>query len=488
MFRGNRQIILLINFIILFLLNTIANSSPLEYYIEFPDKGIDTISEEIKAPYTSEFNNDEFISEEDFFNDSSDDSDFSEIKETSWKGQGEIALESRLFKNDHDSLTEDNGLSVFSRIEAAYEKDTIKMVLRGFSRIDQKDQDRDFIALEDAYVQLSFKQNRHLKVSFGSKLFNWSATEAFHPADVINSRNYDSDIEQLEKKGEFFFSITNKIFDMYTTLYFFPHYESPEFPGKHSRTGYGYQLEKPVWVEGNNQDDIKQDPWGFQGGIGISKSFDNSDLFFHIIYHMDRDRPLIESKINISSSGISYSLIPHYFRVLQYGVTYQHAFKNFVFKYESAYRDYISDDFEIQTVRGIQKQKDHGLTALGLEFPFSYENGQETFIFWETQYLWGTNGEQREELNVFQNDMMLGFRHAINDMMGKEIYGSIIFDLERNKELVYALKYTQRLSDIWKIKLGFRIYDAPVKQGSPIIGLQSLHDDNFIYFNLIRYF
>ena len=473
--------------------------SPLEYFIEFPENSRNEKKEELQSSETNNLNNYEFndnelndseiVSEEDFINDnSSDDSLFSDFQETFWKNQGEIAIESRLFKNDHNSFSEDSGLSVFSRLETRYEKDSLKLVLRGFARIDQKDQDRDFLALEDAYVQLTFNLNKELKLSFGSKLFNWSTTEAFHPADVINSRNFDSDIEQLEKKGELFLSISTKIFDTYTSLYYFPHYESPEYPGKFSRAGYGYKLEKPVWVEGNSKEDIKQNPWGYQAGIEISKNIADSDFSFHIIYHMDRDRPIIESRINLSPLGATYRLIPHYFKVLQYGFTYQKVFNTFVLKCESAFRNYIEDDFEIQTVSGLKKQKDHGLTALGFEFPFAYENGQETFIFWETQYLWGTDGKKREELNVFQNDMMLGFRHAINDMMGKEIYGSLIFDMERHKELVYALKYTQRLSDIWKIKMGFRIYDAPEEPGSPVLGLQSLHEDNFIYFNLIRYF
>ena len=33
-------------------------------------------------------------------------------------------------------------------------------------------------------------------------IVNWTATEAFHPADVINARNLDSDLENLEKLGE----------------------------------------------------------------------------------------------------------------------------------------------------------------------------------------------------------------------------------------------------------------------------------------------
>jgi len=119
-----------------------------------------------------------------------------------WSGQGEVAFEFRKFKDDNVATTKDTGAAIFTRLETKYESDVSKHVLRFFSRVDPKDSDRDFVTFEDAYLSNRLGESQGIKVLAGYKLFNWTATEAFHPADQINSRNYDSDLENLEKKGE----------------------------------------------------------------------------------------------------------------------------------------------------------------------------------------------------------------------------------------------------------------------------------------------
>ena len=98
-----------------------------------------------------------------------------------------------VFKDDNKTQTIDSGVAVFSRFDGRYEFNSILLQVRGFGRIDQRDENRGFIAAEDAYIEFDADIWRFL---FGYRLYNWSATEAFHPADIINSRNWDSDIEK----------------------------------------------------------------------------------------------------------------------------------------------------------------------------------------------------------------------------------------------------------------------------------------------------
>ena len=127
---------------------------------------------------------------------------FAFIGEGEWSGSGEINLQARQFKDDKLETTEDTGLAVLTKVEEKYVGERSKHLFRGFVRIDEKDRDRDLMRVEDAYFSWRLGEQQSYKLLVGYKIFNWTATEAFHPADMVNSRNYDSDLENLEKIGE----------------------------------------------------------------------------------------------------------------------------------------------------------------------------------------------------------------------------------------------------------------------------------------------
>ena len=96
---------------------------------------------------------------------------------------------------------------------------------------------------KDAHFYKTIGQEERYKVLAGYKVFNWSATEAFHPVDTINSRNNDGDLESLEKKGELTLEFEAAILeDGLLNFYYWPRFEDPEFPGKNSRVGTGFTL------------------------------------------------------------------------------------------------------------------------------------------------------------------------------------------------------------------------------------------------------
>ena len=66
-------------------------------------------------------------------------------------------------------------------------------------------------------------------------MVNWTATEAFHPADVINSRYLDSNVENFEKLGEAMVSFKWDVGDGNLTGYFIPFVMDPIMPSRRSR-------------------------------------------------------------------------------------------------------------------------------------------------------------------------------------------------------------------------------------------------------------
>jgi hypothetical protein len=414
--------------------------------------------------------------------------------EGEWSGQGETAFQYRAFEDDNNNSTQDIGLAIFTRLESQYEGESSRHVFRGFGRVDEKDKDRDLIRLEDAYFSWRLGPEQSWKFLVGYKIFNWTATEAFHPADMVNSRNYDSDLENLEKMGEFTVEL-EKEFDLGTfSLYLWPQFEEPFFPGNRSRLGVdsGFTLARAKVVQGSEVKERRI----MQYGTRLSLALDFMDLSFHAMRQVDRYFPLFGTKdfafvpvtkatpLGIAPTSSDFSA--HYFMKTQYGLTAQIPWNGFNFKFEGAYRVF-DNDLTFLTARGLRTTSDHTDTAAGVDYTMNFDNGAETIFLFEVSSIFGVSRDARAELSTFQKDALIGFRHSFGDVMGSELIMTFIKDIERDNEKLLNISFTRRLSDSWKFNTGIRIYDAPVKT-TLATGLEFLDQADHAFFNLSRYF
>lgn len=404
---------------------------------------------------------------------------------------GEIKAELRQFKDDEVNKTVDKAIAGKFRAELKYSGENYNANFRGYALVDTEDNDRNTTTIEDLYFTYFFNEDETVSLTAGYKIFNWSATEAFHPADVINSRNLDSNIESLDKIGEphieGYFETSIGSF----SLFYFPYAINPKYPGKNSRLGVGKDIRAPIWVTSNTKSTPKN--WHHQGALRFSKTIGSGDLTLHAIHHMNRMNPIVGLDITYKeimgfSAPVRIDYTPYFFKALQLGGTYQHAIEGgWLIKAEGAFRDFYHNEVNIQTPRGYRSPKDHGLLALGVEYVMSHDIGYESNLVLEAQSVLGQGRSTRSELSLFQRDIMLGYRLAFNDTMGKELFVSLIKDIERKNETLYNFYYTQRLSDDWKVKMGFRVYDAPMKGDYPI-GLEAYHNSHYVFLNLSRFF
>jgi len=402
-------------------------------------------------------------------------------EESAFSGQGEVAFEFRQFQSDDKNESIDQGLSMFSRVEVRYENMGMSNVFRFFSRVDQKDNDRSILAIEDAYASYSWGEEEEWKVLAGFQIFNWSQTEAFHPADVVNSRNLDSELENLEKIGEFTFELERKILDGSLNVFFWPRVEDPRFPGIGSRAGAGIDFEKPVFVDGT--DKTNNSRYQNQYGLRLTQTFGDSDFSFHYLNHFDRN----QFQLGLDSNG---NVAPHYFRVTQLGGSFLHTWDAFIFKLEAANRSFEADVGAVLinpvTFQATQnKPIDHNEVAFGIEYILPFDSGEELSFFFEGQTILGTSVEERQTISIFQHDLFFGGRFAFNDVMGTELFTSLIYDLERSGEYIFNVNITRRLTDEWKFKSGYRHYQSE-KEGTQ--GLEVFNGDSYFFFNLNRFF
>jgi len=408
-----------------------------------------------------------------------------------WDSRGEVALEARQFKNDHNRLTKDQGLAISSRLELSFGEGADKARLRGLGRVDKHDKSRDVLLLEDAYLSHQFEGEREIKMLAGYKVFNWSATEVFHPSDVINSRNYDSNLENLDKIGELTFEIQSNLLGGVWSAYYWPRYERPRFPGAVSRLGFGSNLPKPVFIDSSNNQEIR-DRQGLQYGIRGDYQIAGADVGLYFLDHMDRMHAFVGTNnytVHPSAGLIPLEtpVIPYFFRVQEAGATIQWAVGSMVLKLESSARFY-PEVTTLYTLNGLRQPRDHQEVAGGMEYTWTLTGGQELMLMIEATTVTGVGVQGRRDVTAFQRDGMIGFRLAMNDVASSEYSVIAIKDLELAKEEFYTFKYSRRLGDSFSLAVGGRIYEAPPSGSRLPLGLQLYHRDNQGFFTLTRFF
>lgn len=394
-----------------------------------------------------------------------------------WKSKGEVSIETRQFDDDGSDLTEDSNYGLFTRLETRWRQGPWRFQVRGFGRIDRTDESRDLAAFEEAWFGYR-KSGWDIRAGF--QMLNWTATEAFHPADVMNSRNLDSNIENPEKLGELMLSVSRRIGQGSLTLYGMPRYEEPVFAESSSRLSFipaGFTVLDPIWLEDNGK--IASDSYGEQYGLRFTQTIGDADIGIHYLDHMDRQFPLFQ--VDAQTGSIQ----PIYLRVEDLGLTYSHVLGSWLLKVEYAYKD-----FQDQTSRAVFafNQVDHQQAAFGLEYGWNGSSGSETTLIIEGQTLLDATEQERSQLSAFQRDALLGVRHAWNDVMGRELLVTLIGDLEKSEQYLLNLSYTQRLSDTWSIETGLRYIEAEPEPGRFPEGLENLDQADQVFLTISKFF
>jgi hypothetical protein len=395
-----------------------------------------------------------------------------------WTSKGELGLDGRLFRDDDDPLTVDKGLGLQGRLELRHRHGPFDQKVRVFGRVDQFDQLRSTLAWEEAFVQVG---SERVRLRIGLDLVNWTATEAFHPADVINARNLDSDLENLEKLGEPMVALLLRPFEETTvTLLAMPYRSEPIFPSPRSRLNFvpGVNLRGTRQMV-DRQGRLTDDNWGPQAAIVIRQVLGPADLTVHALEHMDRSQPMVRA-------GPAPILL--FQTVRQLGGTYQHAIGALLIKLEGAYRHFVDPKEPLPGIplTALTVLPDHGELAAGLEWGITHQGGPESTLLLEGQTLLGVASEQvRAALSLFQRDVLLGYRLGLNDESGKELLLSAIFDLDRIGESLVNLTYQQRLGDTWTVRAGLRLFQG--KAGDPGF-LAPLRNADHLRLTLIRHF
>jgi hypothetical protein len=414
-------------------------------------------------------------------------------QDSPWSSRGEVALESRAFwegerSADVDAITPDQGLGLLGRLEVRHRHGRFEEKVRAFGRLDHYDEGRSTFIVEEAWGQA---QGERWRLRLGADVINWTATEPFHPADVINARNWDSDLENFEKVGEPMAAVQVRLFEGTTlSAFYMPRYTATRPTSRRSRLHFGLPgLPLPPRALVDRNGAFTDSDWGHQGAVSVRQVFGGADLNLHAIEHMDRSQPW--------PSTLMPALV--YQTVRQVGGTYQHVLGPFIVKLEGAYRAFVDLAAPEDSSYGVPPERDHGAVAAGLEYGLAHERGSESTFILEGQALIGPRDPAvRRALTPFQRDVLAAYRYALNDEAGRELMAGVLldldearglFDADRGAEYVVTLSYQQRLGETWTVKAGLRLFQAqaPPEMEVPR-GLQALRHADHVRLTLTRHF
>ena len=359
--------------------------------------------------------------------------------------RGSVSLEGRGFQPDEFAETEDYGVALTTQIEInTRPTPSLGFVGRGLARLDAIDKNRNIATVEDAYGGYSLGP---VTLRIGAQILNWTATEAFHPADIVNSRNFDSDLESPEKIGEPMVELRLRILRGHLSAYYMPLRLPSRLPGNTSRLSpfgpnpAGLELGDTLWVDRNGK--TSDSVFAHQGALYLSQTIGKADIGIHVVDHNDRSKPTFTL---VGGEGV---VRPTYHTVTQLGLTYTQVLGSLIVKLEGAQRWYRQPDPD--AAMDVDAQVDHAQVAGGLEYGWTTEAGHSAAVLLEGQTIVLRDREVARQLDVLQGDVLLAYRHAFNDSKGRELRLGLLADFERPSEYVASVRWAQSMTDVWSV-------------------------------------
>jgi len=325
----------------------------------------------------------------------------------------------------------------------------------GFLRLDAHDGRRSHVDIRE--LGLLYLGDGVTAFAGIGKVF-WGVTEVNHLVDIINQDDAVEDIDREDKLGQPMVNFTLEGVWGSLDLFYLPRFRERTFPGDDAR------LRGPLPVSSDATFESGAGVWHQDFALRWSRPFGSFDLGTSFFRGTSRE-PRFQVETDTQNSAF---LRPHYDVIDQVGVDVQWTGDAALLKLEAITRGGHGDRF-VAATGGIEYtvyQLLAGNSDLGLLAEFMVD---------------GRNADAPP--TVFDNDVFVGFRWALNDVHDTSILGGPVIDYETGEMLV-LVEAARRLGDDWRFELEARIF-ANTAADAPTSGIKR---DGFVALRLSRYF
>lgn len=338
---------------------------------------------------------------------------------------GNITLEGRYFSEEPKyPAQQEHNASVVLEPELYHTFDNGAIFqLKPFVRLDSNEDQRNHWDIREANIVYPAEE---WEMQIGiSKVF-WGASEFVHLVDIINQTDSVENFGGEEKLGQPMLRFTVPQDRGMFEFFLLPWFRERTFPGEQDR------LRSEPIIDTNHpvyESAAEQSHPDF--AMRYSHTFSNADAGLYHFIGTSREPDLI-----LGGDQFNPVLRPYYSQIGQTGMDVQIVAGDWLLKGEALYR----------TGQG----RSFAAAVCGFEYTFYgiAESRADLGIIGE--YLFDDRADK--SLTVFTNDVIGGFRLALNDIAGTELLAGIMKDIEFSTSL-FSLEANRRLTEHLKVHL-----------------------------------
>jgi len=374
-----------------------------------------------------------------------------------WDVTGDVGLEARYFPENpqfagqSDAPVASLALNLKARWRA--EDGRQRASFRPYLRLDATDTERSHFDLREAYWAWA---GDGWEMLAGSNKVFWGVAESRHLVDIVNQIDGVEDPDGEQKLGQPMISA------MYTRdwgqleLFVMPWFRERTFPGAEGR------LRPPLPVDtGQPLYESAAAETHTDLALRWSHYFGDIDIGVSAFYGTGR-----EPKLLPSSPGPR--LVPFYHQISQLGLDLQYTREAWLWKLEAIARDGLDDRF---------------FAAVGgFEYTFYGVQDSALDLGLLLEYLYDGRAPS-EPVTVFEDDLFLGTRLALNDVADTSMLAGVVLD-RKDSEWFFNLEAERRIGDSLVAEARLRLFRGAGKGG----GLDAFDRDDYLELRLSRFF
>ena len=400
----------------------------------------------------------------------------------------DISLELRRFTEDQapdESFDEDATLSFIPEWES--EKGSYSLRLSALARIAANDSNRSRVILQDNFLKYEYD---HWSFGLGTRTYTWTIMEAFQTIEIINSREWDGNLENFYRIGEWVAELRHDLLGGQLSWMLMPVFTAPILPSEKSRLGFGVDFDTPVFV--NIDDSVDDGFLATQMAVRWEISTADADISVLAAQHVDRNFFLLgASEFNEVSPGVlvpaGSSTQPVFFMSRKFGASVVYSLSESTLLKTEMLNKIFPSDRAVLTTGGERFALNYAVMSFGIEKSFGFWDSVEQLFLAEYQGVYGDlDREERLQTEVFQNDLFLAWRFSFSGLNESELQVGCFYDFDEPPQNLYVISYSQRWREKYRWKLGYRHFDAPSDRG--VSNLQVYNKDHHAYLNLTASF
>ena len=313
-----------------------------------------------------------------------------------------------------------------------------------FLRYDSADSRRTHADIREAYFLLFGELGEdEWELRIGVDRVFWGVIESNHLVDIINQVDLIEHPDQEVELGQLMAHATWSGEWGVAELFILPHHRERTFPSRDGRLRGEFIVDEdhPVYESSAEQ-------WHTDFALRYSHNFGPFDIGISVFDGTSREPALIP---RLEPGG--FILVPHYEKIRQFGLDAQMTLETWIFKLEAIRRS-GAKNLSLE-------EDDYAAFVVGTEYTFYsiFDSPADFSVVGE----WNYDERGEDATNVFDDDLFVAIRYALNDIQDTTFFFSMMQDREHATNILF-LEFNRRLTDQWSMVVeGFHLLNADEK-------------------------